>query len=134
MLGIKIQDSAAGHLGFDLRDILLVIGDSVRASQWRCSDLWYLEERDGQVGELRERRRRFSGEEIIEFAAGVRQTIDGRFVAKSTEGKRPWLIILAVDSSWWEVWSSKPKVLENLKSAFTKVSALESTDSSGPSW
>lgn len=134
MLGIKIQDSSAGHLDFDLRDILLVIGDSVGTSEWRCRDLWYTAAKDGKFGEFRERRRRFSGKEINEFAAEVHQTIDGRFVAKSTGGKRPWLVILAVDSSWFEVWSSKPKVLENLQGRFTKVSALLSSDSSGPSW
>ena len=113
-------------LSFDLRDILDVIGASVFSSHWRCLDLWYTAVKDGKFSEFRERRRSLSGKELVEFAAGVHQSIDGRFIAKKDGANKPWLIILAVDSSWFEVWCSKPKVLEELKSRFAQVSSLSS--------
>jgi hypothetical protein len=135
MFGIKIQDTkpsagGTGILSFDLRDILAAIGEPVRLSQWRCHDLRYTAEKDGKFYEFRERLRRCNGQDMIEFAAGVHQTIDGRFSAKSSgAAKKPWLIILAVDSSWFEVWSTKPQVIARLAERFAKVSELSGSGS-----
>src|SRR3954447_901647 len=106
MLGIKIQDarslgSGGSFLRFDLRDILAVVGEAVLTSRWRCRNLCYTAVRGGVIGEFREKRRKLSGEELIRFAAGVYQTIDGRFEARGGgAAKHPWLIISAVDSSF----------------------------------
>lgn len=130
MFGIKIKDtkpSAGGgsFLSFDLRDILAAVGEPVLSSRWRCRDLWYIAERDGKFNEFREARQKLTGEEMIRFAGSIHQTIDGRFEARGGgAAKRPWLIILAVDSSWFEVWSSKRKVLERVRRRFEKVSDL----------
>ena len=133
MAGIKIQDSkplagGGGTLSFDLRDILAAIGEPARLSQWRCHNLWYTAQKDGKFSEFRERHRRCNGQELIEFAAVVHQTIDGRFSAQSAgASKKPWLIILAVDSSWFEVWSTKPQVIAKLSERFTRITDLSST-------
>jgi hypothetical protein len=50
--------------------------------------------------------------------------IDGEFIAKKDDSNKAWLIIKAVDSGWFEVWSSKPKMLEEMKSRSVKVSTL----------
>jgi hypothetical protein len=130
MLGIKIQaknqsNSASGFLDFDLRDILAVIGEPVKQSKWLCYDLWYTAQRNGTFNEFSEARLKFSGDELIQFASETHQTIDGRFEAK-TEGavKKPWLVIIADDSSWFEVWSSKPKIIEQLKEHFQVVNDI----------
>lgn len=130
MLGIKIQDSirspsGGSFLSFDLRDILAVVGEAALTSRWRCRDLCYTAVRDGGIGEFREARRKISGAELARFAASVHQTIDGRFEARgSGAAKHPWLIILAVDSSWFEVWSSKREVLKSVKARFQQVSDI----------
>jgi hypothetical protein len=82
--------------------------------------------REGEsVGEFYEGRRELTGEEMRRFAGTVLQTIDGHFEAHSGgAAKRPWLIILAVDSSWFEVWSSKPAVLEGVRARFKHVSDI----------
>ena len=113
-------------LSFDLRDILEVIGEPALTSDWRCLNLWYTAVKDGQFSEFRERRRRLSGKELVEFTASVHQSIDGKFIAKKDGTNKPWLIIRAVDSSWFEVWCSKQEVLEELKGRFTQVSPLSS--------
>ena len=130
MFGIKIRDAklsggGSSYLSFDLRDILTAVGEPVFSSRWRCRDLWYTAERDGKFTEIREARRKLSGEEIMRFAAGIHQTINGRFEARGGgAAKMPWLIILAVDSSWFEVWSSKREVLERVRAHFEQVSDL----------
>jgi hypothetical protein len=129
MFGIKIQDSKQSNGGsnrsFDLRDILTLIGEPILSSRWQCRDLWYTAVREGKFDEIREVRRKLSGEEMMQFATGLHQTIDGRFEARSGgAAKKPWLIILAVDSSWFEVWSSKREVIEKVKAGFEKVSEL----------
>ena len=131
MFGIKIRDSkpsagGGGVLSFDLRDILEAIGEPALSSEWRCLRLWYTAVKDGTFSEFRETRLRLSGKEIVEFAFSVHQTIDGEFIAKKDGANKPWLIIRAVDSSWFEVWSSKKKVLEELEARLAKVTPLSS--------
>jgi hypothetical protein len=130
MFGVKIEDlttseGGGSFLSFDLRDILAVVGEPALTSRWRCRGLRYLEGGEGSVGEFHEERREFTGDGMQRFAATVLQTIDGRFEARSAgAAKRLWLIILAGDSSWFEVWSSKPAVLESVRGRFKNVSDL----------
>jgi hypothetical protein len=129
MLGIKIQDkrqsSNGRFLSFDLRDILAVIGEPVKQSKWLCYNLCYTAKRNGMFNEFRESRLKLSGGELIELASEIHQTIDGRFEAK-TEGatKKPYLVIVAFDSSWFEVYSSKSGIIDKLKNHFQMVSDI----------
>lgn len=130
MLGIRINDTRRqgvnSFLSFDLRDILAAVGESAIASRWRCYDLYYTARKGGRLDAYREARLKLSGGELARLASEIIQTFDGRFEARG-EGaaRRPWLIIKAVDGAWFEVWSSKPAVLERLKSHFEKVSDLQ---------
>ena len=126
MFGIKIQDKrpGGGWLSFGLADVLKVIGEPALCSEWRCLNLRYIGPKDETWDELLEKRRRFSGQEFFDFAARIGQIIDGEFIAKKHGSNKAWLIIKAVDSGWFEVWSSKPKVLEEMKSKFIKVTPL----------
>ncbi len=129
MLGIKIQDkrqsNGSSFLDFDLRDVLTVIGEPVKQSKWHCYDLCYTASKEGVFNEFCEPRLKLSGEELIQFASEIHQTIDGRFVVKG-EGaaKKPWLVIIADDSSWFEVRSSKTKIIEQIKEHFQVVSDI----------
>jgi hypothetical protein len=126
----KEQPDGRRVQSFDLKDILTVIGEAVIKSRWRCRDLWLLASFNGQSDSYRMRRLKASGEELMLLASKTHQTIDGRFEARS-EGaaKHPWLIIVTFDSSWFEVWSSKPWVIERLKSHFMNTTDI--TDISG---
>ena len=123
MPGIRIRDTKqSGGLSFDLRDILAVIGEPVLASKWRCLKIWSTVRVDGEWCSFRDSRFKLSGAEMVRFACDHAQIIDGRFEAKG-EGaaKHPWLIIVAHDSSFYEVWSSKSWVIEKLKIRFEDV-------------
>ncbi|HEY8559896.1 MAG TPA: hypothetical protein VIL74_05805 [Pyrinomonadaceae bacterium] len=103
----------------DLKDILNTVGDRVIKSRWRCRDLWVLANFDENPDSYRFSRLKVSGDELLEMASKIYQTIDGRFEARS-EGaaKTPWLVIVAFDSSWFEVWSSKLWIIEKIKTTF----------------
>ncbi|HEX8398798.1 MAG TPA: hypothetical protein VF644_15300 [Pyrinomonadaceae bacterium] len=130
MLGVKIQDkrisgSGGGALNFDLRDILAVIGEPIQKARWRCRDLWCTANTDGEPISIREKRLDFSGEEFLKFVSNIHQTIDGRFeVRKEGTAKKSWLVIVAFDSSWFEVWTTKPEIIERLKSQFQNVTDI----------
>ena len=104
---------------FDLKDILSTVGERVIESRWRCRDLWVLANFDEHPDSYRISRLKISGDELMKMASKIYQTIDGRFEARG-EGaaKNPWLIIVAFDSSWFEVWSSKSWVIEKIKTNF----------------
>ncbi len=121
MLGIRIKDSKR-----DLGAILPVIG-GVLTSQWICRDLDYTMMKDDRLYEILNVRQKFSGTEFLQFADKVRQVIDGRFEAR-TKGpsKNLWLVIIVFDSSWVDVWTTKPDVLERLRARFKKIDDLSS--------
>jgi len=130
MQGVKIGaklllKNGEKRLKGDLEEILAVIGERVLTSRWRCWDLYYLLKFDREWDSNKDKKMKLSGAELVKFSQNVAQTIDGRFEARS-EGaaKHPWLLIVAFDSSWYEVWSSKPWVLEKIKNHFKEVSDI----------
>lgn len=58
-----------------------------------------------------------SGRTLAHIARMLNQTIEGEFVALGDDAEA-WLVIRAVDSSWFEVWSHRPLVLEQIKGHF----------------
>lgn len=130
MQGVKIQDkrksSGGGNiLNVYLKDILPLLGEKVLTSRWRCWDLDYIQMLEGEPYGNRDKTMKISGAELMEFSERAGQIIDGVFEAKS-EGaaKHPWIKIVFFDSSWAEVWSSKPWVIEKIKERFENVTDI----------
>lgn len=125
MRGIQIKDAAPSARGvrlvFDLKDILAIISDFVPSHRWRCQDVVYTGTVEGEFTMVRLPPREFSGYEFSSFASAISQTIDGTFEALENDSETPWLIIRAVDSSWFEVWSLYGEVLERIKRHFASV-------------
>ncbi|HVE58467.1 MAG TPA: hypothetical protein VNB22_16665 [Pyrinomonadaceae bacterium] len=130
MIGVKIKDKnqskgGGSSLSFSLKDILALVGEKVLTSRWRCSDLNYVKNIKGEWYPNKDKTLKLSGAELIDFSERVGLILDGRFEAKSEGGaKRPWLLIVAFDTSWYEVWSSKPWVIEKIKAHFKDVSDI----------
>jgi hypothetical protein len=130
MFGIRIKDLKPTRvLSFDVRDILAVIERFATSSYWCCSDLYYTAMSEGQFVRIRAEKveQQLSSGEFSQFVASIHQTIDGRFEAYEKDAVQPWLIILAIDSSWFEVWSINHEALAKLKEHFQDVGDL-STD------
>jgi hypothetical protein len=52
--------------------------------------------------------------------------IDGEFEAYASGAVEPWLVVKAIDSSWFEVWSDDPDVVARVRKNFREVSDLPS--------
>lgn len=122
MRGIRIRDLDGGHLAFDLKELLDAVGASALSSEWKCSiaELISIESVES-LESAYENAPRISGPKIRDLAAQTRQVIDGTFEAYRSEEYRPWLILRAVDSTYWEVLSDDPAVLASVRKAFREV-------------
>ena len=55
----------------------------------------------------------------------ITQVIDGEFVARSRDHDSPWLVIKAIDSSWWEVWTDDQRARASVRHRFRAVSDID---------
>ena len=62
-----------------------------------------------------------AGEHLSRIAHDLTQVIDGKFAALESSDS-PWVIIRAVDSSFYEVFSTESAVLDRVRATFRKVS------------
>jgi len=63
------------------------------------------------------------GSELIEGARQLLQVVDGQFSGVDEDGN-VWVIIRAVDSSWWEVWSDNEWVHGAIGTHFRVVESI----------
>ena len=130
MRGLRIKDLAeGGYLAFDLRDLLSVIAAAAESSRWRCTDLWCIPIEPIGEGELKlqyDSGSLITGSTLSALAERTRQVIDGEFRAYrgSPTSEEAWLVIRAVDSSFWEVFSDDDNVLRQLRVRFHDVQDL----------
>lgn len=126
MTGIRIKDLTDGrYLAFDLREVLMALGPRAEKSQWLCDveecisieGVEYLEEKYNTG-------RPISGVTMIELAALTRQIIDGVFQAFDTNADQPWVIVEAIDSSYWEVRTDDQAALKSLRDKFHDVEPI----------
>jgi hypothetical protein len=119
MTAISIRHRAAnGALALDLVDLLRLAGPAVATTQWTCRGV-------EAVGHLAEDLHRASdhgdivdGRDLLRIAAGVSQVIDGEFQSVSAPSVRPWLRILAIDSTEFVVITSDAGVLARIRAAY----------------
>jgi hypothetical protein len=128
MRGVQIRDmNEVGRvLAVDLQHILDLIGERTILSRWRASEVWATGKEAGEVAQELENsadgQTFISGEHLNHMAHSLVQVIDGNFLAFEGDTDLPWLIIRAVDSSFYEVFSTKPEVLNRIRASFRRVS------------
>jgi hypothetical protein len=128
--GLRLKDLAEGrYLAFDLKEILAVLELDARNSRWLCTELWCIPFGAPDEQGLEDRYNTgtyLTGEELTALAAETRQVVDGRFRAFRGTETEPWLIVRAVDSSFWEVFSTEQTVLDRLRAQFKDVVEIAS--------
>jgi len=62
-----------------------------------------------------------SGHDLMAATDRVLQVIDGEFDAFDDDQNKPWVIVRAIDSSFWEVESSDANVLAAVRGCFHRV-------------
>jgi len=135
MATIRIHDQQAHSrlLAVDLSHLLNLLGARAAHSCWEVSDVANRsaaimvsgEEAADQMEVLARSTGRISGDHLAKLATSVIQVIWGEFRAYEDEAKFPWVIVRAIDSTWYEVESEEPHVLELIKSAFKDVRPVD---------
>jgi hypothetical protein len=137
MRGIRIEDGTSkdpsadlpagqvGGLNFDLAEILVAIGDGARSSEWLIGDLDCFGESHAEFVAAYEAALPISGERLLDLAQRISQIIDGEFAAQAGPAAEPWLVIKAIDSSWWEVWTDDEHTRASLRRRFRATSDID---------
>jgi hypothetical protein len=115
------EPSGSGGREFDLRDILEALGPRAASCDWSCDGLQYCstDETDVPSLDLAASGRRVPGAELCAELPRIRQVIDGE-VRGFDEGAL-WVVVRAVESSWWEVLSDDPSVFAAIAARFRVV-------------
>jgi hypothetical protein len=123
---IYIRDANGHHLSFDLKDVLVAIGQPALETYWTAGPV----ERTGEMLDATGANRpllealvqsgeRVDGHRLLELAQGIHQTIWGEFRGYETPtSPGPWIIVVAFDSTWFEVHTDNAAVLEALRARF----------------
>ena len=115
------SDAQGGGLNFDLAEILAAIGPRSVTSEWILRDLNYVSRDDREIPVFQvEDGSRISGEELRSSLPNLLQVIDGEFIGVEVSSP-PWIVVRAVDSSWWEVLSEDAEILKAVRSRFKNV-------------
>ena len=108
-------------LAFDLLDILKLYELEVGTSSWEYRNVWCIGRDGNELSLGTETANTLTGTEILRFASEVQQTIDGEFVGTRKGESRPWLIVVAEDSTYYVVVVRNAQLLERVKKRFTDV-------------
>lgn len=126
MNGVMIKDLETDRnvLAVDLRHMLSALGPRALASDWRVCEVW-------AEGDAKPEFRAFDGSELVSgqrlaaLAQNVSQIIDGEFSAFDPGESIPWVVVEAVDSSYYTARSDDASVLARVRSAFHDVTDYE---------
>ena len=141
MKTIRIGDlTPNGFLAVDLSGILRAVGSRAVKSVWRASgvealiaghpiverdEIWGTGDGADELDELARSGMRVSGVRLVEVAEKVTQIIWGEFKGyDSASTVDPWIIIIAFDSTWFEVRSTDDEALSRLRASFKDVSLV----------
>jgi len=127
MKGVTIRDHNAqsGILSFDLRDILLVLGDDAERSNWTVREVECVGgESAAALHQASDRGEPLTWNNLLRLAQRVEQVIDGSFHGRLANESEDWIIIRAVDSSAFDVETDRVEVLVALRAHFNQVDDL----------
>lgn len=130
MEAVAIYDlSTVGVLDVDLIDVLQLCESDVLSSSWRISNVDCLGVSMGEFMQLSDRNATVSGEELMRLAAGVYQIIWGDFEAYRHGEDRFWLVVRAIDSTFYVVITNDAQLLGKVRARFSDVRpSLEDVD------
>lgn len=122
MTTLRIAGIDGKSLSFDLRELLDALGEDAMRATWHCEVGDFVPADDAKyLVPAYDAATSIAGAILYQLASQTRQVIDGRFVATRDGSAEPWLTLLAVDSSWWEVTTDDPAVVQAIESSFRSV-------------
>ncbi|HSB15307.1 MAG TPA: hypothetical protein VLE22_12680 [Bryobacteraceae bacterium] len=121
MVRLVIGRQGESGLGFDLPEVLKALGPRVLASAWAIDGLHYVSTDERNVsGFQAEEGVRIPGAKLLSGISNLLQVLDGEFRAFEAS-REPWVIVRAIDSSWWEVESDDSVALSAIRERFRNV-------------
>ena len=132
MQALRIHDMEPGgrFLAVDLRHVLDALGDRGLDSSWQIDGLWATPETEvNPLERLANQQEPVPGRALKDAANNVDQVIDGEFLAFEPAQDHPWVIVEAVDSSYYTVRSKDLAVLWSIRDHFRDVSDYEHPES-----
>ncbi|MEN3929598.1 hypothetical protein WJT86_00815 [Microvirga sp. W0021] len=122
----QISDKNNHCLSFDLKELLEVLSDHGLEADWIVSDadeeLDIMGNSRIEFDQLALTGTRIKGVQLMELAQNTTQVIWGQFTSfLPIFPKRPWVILKAFDSSFWEVATSDSNVINALKGRFEDI-------------
>jgi hypothetical protein len=139
MTTLRIYDyKKNGALALDLRDLVDLLAPRSLEATWTVSPVGLRDRRDGTASEEfmmtgpgevgQDKLEQFaasgssvSGAMLSKAAHEAHQVIWGEFTATLPEQADPWVVIRAIDSTFYEVTSSDESVLGAIRAAFRDV-------------
>ena len=129
---IRLYPHADGLLAFDLKEILAALGPNGLLLFWTVGDVPSAREAFDATGEggdalekLAASGERVSGSHLTQIAKDVRQVIWGEFKGYvDMAAVTPHVEVAAIDSSWWEIRSADPPLLDRIAAFFDRVERL----------
>jgi hypothetical protein len=132
MTTLTIHDLKEHALAFDLRDLLRLLAPRSLQATWVITTVksldrkheWFDATGDGgeQLERLARENTRLSGSELLTIADRTRQVIWGEFIASfPVNPEENWVIVRALDSSFYEITTRDEAVLETISSTFEDV-------------
>ena len=126
---IRIHLSAGGLLAFDLKEVLAALGPSGLITYWAVGDVAcrggnFDATGEGAVAleELAVSGERIIGSRLAHIAESVQQVIWGEFKGyEDILSNAPLVVVIAFDSSWWEVQSADATLVDRVAEAFKNV-------------
>ena len=132
MATVRIYDLNERGLAVDLIDLLRLVAPQSLNASWNVTTVksskpgreWF--EATGEGGEqlegLAQRNAQLPGSELAALAENTRQVIWGEFVGlASTQSDKTWVIIRAVDSTFYEIDTDDEYVLGKIRSTYHDV-------------
>ena len=132
MATLRICDLKEHVLALDLKDLLRLLAPRSFEASWVVSTVksskpeheWF--EATGEGGEqleaLAQDNARLSGSDLAALADNTRQVIWGEFVASvPMQSDKTWVIIRAVDSTFYEIDTDDETVLSKVNSTYKDV-------------
>jgi hypothetical protein len=129
---IRIHDKAKDVLAFDLSEVLAALGPRGLNAYWTVGGVSADDGNFDATGDgagalegLAKSGERIIGMRLAKIAKAVRQVIWGEFKDyRDKLSDTPTVVVVAFDSSWWEVRSDEKTLLERVAKAFEDVEWL----------
>lgn len=136
MKTLRIYDLKGDVLSVGLKDLLRLLAPRSLAADWTVSTVkssrpgyeWFDATGEGgaRLEALAQDNQHLSGADLAALAEKTRQVIWGEFVGSApTRPDRTWVIIRAIDSTYYEIETDDEVVLDKVRSTYSDVRAAD---------